>query len=83
MARVGAPARQFCRASIKEGEEGRGEKVVRGHYAVGFQSREEGEEGRGECVDGARGRARTAIPPRLGKSREKFIHRDARQCEAR
>ena len=39
------------------------EKVVRGHYAVGFQSREEGEEGRGECVDGALERARTAILP--------------------
>ena len=24
---------------------------MRGHFAVGFQSREEGEEGRGECVD--------------------------------
>ena len=30
---------------------------MRGHYAVGVQSREEGEGRRGECVAGARGRA--------------------------
>ena len=32
---------------------------MRGHYAVGFQSREKGEEGREKCVAGALGCAST------------------------
>ena len=38
---------------------------MRGHFAVGFKSREEGGEGREQCVVGALERARAQVPPRV------------------
>ena len=65
MARVGAPARRFRRASTEVGGrdcvDGARERARTAFRLCVHRSREEGEEGRGECVVGALERARAVI----------------------